>query len=161
MIGVLAALVGCEAVPMPTGPAPEDPPEDFSLAVTVFDPIHAGEHPSPPLTPARYILDPDGALRAAVGAGASPTTFPPIVRRLSEGQRQRVWWLTLATGAHEPGPGERIDSPETYRPASDDPEALITVAWLGGRASVVRTLGEGEPGRALTAELARLSWVER
>lgn len=146
---------------MAAGPAPEDPPEDFSLAVTVFDPTHAADHADPALTPARYILDPDGALRAAVGAGASPATFPPIVRRLSEGQRRRVWWLTLETGAHEPGPGDRVDSPETYRPVADEPEALITVAWLGGRASAARTLGEGEPGRALTAELARLAWVDR
>jgi len=168
LVCVVAALVGCEMTPAPRADAPDKPPADFGVSVTVFAPGvrragEAGPTRTAATTPARYIVEPDGTLRAAVGAGATPTTFPPIVRRLSDRQRQRVWWLTVATGAHDPAPADRIDSPETYRPVFDEGDgavALITVSWLGGRASQADPVTGGSAAEELTAELAGLAWVE-
>lgn len=165
-LGLGLGLAGCEMTPARGVGTPDKPPADFALSVTVFAPSMrvAGEPEpkrDPATTPARYILEPDGTLRAAVGPGATPETFPPIVRRVSDGQRQRLWWLTLDTAAHDPGPDAKVASPETYRPEGTDPEALITVSWLGGWSAAAKPLGDGSTGRALTAELARLAWVDQ
>lgn len=77
----------------------DEPPQDFSLAVTVLRPIPLGalinartdaERPTVE-RPARYIIEADAILRAAVGYGASENTFPPETRQLTVIQYNQLW----------------------------------------------------------------------
>lgn len=76
----------------------EQPPADFWLAVTVLKApadtaSRAASYQRIPLArrPARYIIESDRVLRAAVGSGASDETFPPETRQLTEQEFQSLW----------------------------------------------------------------------
>jgi hypothetical protein len=75
-------------------------PADFWLSVTVLKApadtaSRAAAYQRIPLArrPARYIVEADRVLRAAVGSGASDETFPPETRQLSEEEFQSLWSL--------------------------------------------------------------------
>lgn len=150
----LATLAGCATDHRAGRALPEEPPEDFGLAVTVF-PADAG------LTPARYIAQPDGSLRAATGPGAGVGTFPPVVRLLDHDQRRRLWWLTLDTRAHDPTGPWAVASPDTLDVQSQG-AVLVTTAYWGARtsAAIPQQGSESIQARALVEELERLAWVK-
>jgi hypothetical protein len=108
-LGTLMALVlvlpscwgwGCAARrPLPPPELPLTfrqvrPPEDLTIAVTV-----AGlDSPDPVFAPSRFIIEPGGLLRAAVGPGVSERVFPPRTRRLSDAQINEVYTLIVREG---------------------------------------------------------------
>ncbi len=152
-IALMVVLGGCDAPPALTQP-PADPPGSFGVAVAVLPGAGRGAHQS--AEAARYILEPDGSLRAATGA-TDAREFPRIVRRLDAHARARVYRLTLATGAHDPAPDRRVAAPELYDPQM--PTTVVTVGWGEGR-SAASFEPDDPDARALADELARLAWVK-
>lgn len=108
------------------------PPKDFAIAVTVhvpqnaggtrsvITPAYAGQAGSAyavpsaaygmrgvrdvPLAvrPARYLVEPDWVLRAAVGVGARARSYPPETRRLDAGQVRELYLLAREAGVFDP-----------------------------------------------------------
>ncbi len=86
--------MGCSHDPGPLTPrAANGPtiPSDFALAVTVID--NEG-----PMAPARYVVEPDGVLRAAQGPGASLDTYPPRTRELTRAQLNLLYRQAIRGG---------------------------------------------------------------
>lgn len=50
------------------------------------------------LEPARFVIEPDGVLRAATGAGVGPTVYPPRTRRLTDAQVNEVYSVVTRQG---------------------------------------------------------------
>ncbi len=143
-------------------------PEDFTLSITVVVPgidEAALASLSRAEKPARYIVEPDGILRAAVGPGATPRVFPGQTRRLSDAQLNRLWRLVRETGLLESGSITRISNTETFFPPPGRATALISITADGRvRAFAVR-LPVGDPPSAATTQLidevAELAWIPR
>lgn len=82
----------------------DHPPEDFWLSVTVTGPelgrggISAYEALPRALRPARYVLEADHVLRAAVGPGARDESFPAETRRLTSAEIAQLYRLVGETG---------------------------------------------------------------
>lgn len=158
VLPALAALVGCRAGPASV-PADSRPP-DFALGLTVFptDAQTATGHRS---AGERYLVEPDGVLRAAFGGGVSPRMHPPRVRRLSLAEYDELYRLALDSGllAPDPGGGARGGTPpgpDTFRPAPLAPVALLYTAAEGVRRT--RAFDLGEPGPRREALRPVLEW---
>ncbi len=171
MVVVCVGLCGCSSAP----PQKEEPepvvlperaPEDFTLAVTVMGPAATPEEiDAEPRAerPARYIVEPDGVLRAAVGPGATPRVYPGQTRQLTADQVERVWRLVVNTGLLEPGTLTRIESTETFFPRRERATALIYVRERGEARHFAVRLPVGDVESAgvvqLVDEIAGLAWV--
>lgn len=86
----------------------ESVPPDFSLAITVIAPARGAVQPATlprGLRPARYILEPDGTLRVALGAGATRATYPFPTRIISDAGRAEIWSRSKTLGLLD------VDSP--------------------------------------------------
>jgi hypothetical protein len=77
-------------------------PEDFWLSVTVTGPVResmsAYDALPRALRPARYVVEADRVLRAAVGPGASVESFPAETRRLTSDEVTQLYRLAGETG---------------------------------------------------------------
>lgn len=141
-------------------------PADFTLAATVFSPVTdaaQAEALARPLRPARYIIEADGVLRAAVGPGASTETYPPQTRRLNEAQLDGLWRLVTDGGVLEEGSVARVGNPDTYVPPRGRTVALIAVSHGGRRETVAAPLDRAGADAAAAARLvdrlAALAWL--
>jgi hypothetical protein len=78
------------------------PPEDFWLSITVTGPqretMSAYDALPRALRPARYVLEADRVLRAAVGPGAKDESFPAETRRLTSVEVTQLWRLVGEAG---------------------------------------------------------------
>ena len=135
-------LAGCSSAPVvrrEPEPAvlPDQAPDDFALAITILGPATDPaeiDATARPLRPARYIVEPDGVLRAAIGPGATPRVYPGQTRQLDAGQMQRLWRLTAGTGLLDGDTLTRIDNTETFFPSRERTTALV-YARQGGAGS--------------------------
>jgi hypothetical protein len=171
MVAVCVGLCGCSSAPPQKEEEPEPvvlpehAPEDFTLSVTVMGPAtrEGIDERARAERPARYIVEPDGALRAAIGPGATPRVYPGQTRRLTGEEMQRVWRLVVNTGLLEPGTLTRIESTETFFPRRERTTALIYVRERGDETHYAVRLPVGDvesPGVVqLIDEVAGLAWV--
>lgn len=157
---------GCAADGEPE-PAPavafDAQPADFSIAVTVLAPRGAAAGALPRARRgARYIVEPDGVLRAAVGPGADDEMFPPQTRRLTARDVRRLWALTQDAGVLAPDhPGRAAARDEVFVPV--DRSVAYIEYTAGGRRDCVRINLDRADESAIGAEelvdeLARLAW---
>jgi len=135
---------------------PEAAPGDFVLAVTVFAPPQA-EPETPVGVPARYILEPDATLRAAVGPGSSPSTYPNPTRTLSSAQLDRVW-AQLRLLDLDPSAARPIVSPETFNAPAERGVLLIELR-IDQNQHAYAIDPSNPQARALVQSLADLAWV--
>lgn len=168
MVGAVCWLGGCAS---PGTLERATAPDDFVLGVTVYDrpsatPVSStrGEDLPRALKPGRYIVEADGVLRASLGNAAKADVFPPMTRRLSEAQVDRLWQLTNATGVFGEEPvGEPVGPVAGYLPPSGRITALIEAFAAGRRTATAMSIESAEqdprPVRALTDALAELAWV--
>ena len=156
-LSLAAALAGCAA--SSSRPLPESRPPDFALGLTVYAP--EGPVRRPGQQAARYTVGPDAWLRAAVGAGVDASTFPPIARRLSHDQRERLWDGVRRAGVERVPPALRLTSPELFDAPSGRRVYLVELTTGSARHAVA--LPEGEPEAEAFADLADLladwAWV--
>jgi len=162
--GMLSGMVPVES----SAATPEQMPDDFTLSITVRAPgvdeaVLAGRPRSE--RPGRYIIEPDGVLRAAIGPGATPRVFPGQTRRLDDRQMDRLWRLVLETGLLEPGSITRIENTETYFPYPGRSTALISITAEGQTTYFAVRLPVGDAPSRATAQLieaiADLAWIPR
>lgn len=147
-------MLGCSAAER--FELPDAPPSDFVLAATVFTPA-ATDKDQPASVPARYIVEPDGTLRAAIGAGSSPTTYPRATRTLTSAQFDQLWTLTRAIDLD--GDGARaINSPEIFTPPGDTGVVLIELRADETQQGFAFPADHPQT-RALIEALADLAWV--
>lgn len=165
LAALLAACSGSPTVTPQYEPPPDERPEDFTLAVTVLTPRELLRVDLPrSLRPARYIIEADGALRAAVGPGAGATTFPPRTRQLTAREFDGLWRQLRETALLDPGHPARVSDPETVTRAPDRTTALIYVSFEGTRRTL-RVLLDRSSEDAVAAErlvdrLAELAWMK-
>ena len=96
-------------------------PSDFALAVTVL-PGSESEHQHEPV---RYVIEPGGMLRAAVGDGVSLDILPKRTRRLTRAQLSAIYAHAVREGLDRGIGGVPLTRGVTPRPKAD--ETLIVV----------------------------------
>ncbi len=159
----LAALPACSSSPVAHT---ESPPPDFTLAITVLAREGPGAAADPraiarPYRPGRYILEPDGQLRAAIGAGARPASFPPAMRRLTAAERREVWDLAGRAGYLQITEERSIDAASPPALVSRPTAMVYIVGFETTRGTqVVLDAPDAEASRVLVDRLAELAWVE-
>lgn len=149
-----AQMLGCSSSRAFT--LPDSPPSDFVLAATVFTPSSVSAD-QPASVPARYILEPDGTLRAAVGPGSSPTTYPRETRTLTSAQFNQLWMLTRAIEL-DGSDARAINSPEIFTPPGDTGVVLIELRANETQQGFAFP-SDHPQARALIEALADLAWV--
>jgi len=164
-ISLALGLLGSCASSPPGNPA--EPPPDFTLAITVLSRENPQVDRDPrtlarPYRPGRYILEPDGVLRVAIGTGALPKTFPPAMRRLTFAQRNEVWELASSAG-YMAIPAEQSINAAASPAAVSRPTAMIYVVAGDSTRGLQISLDAptAEPSRVLIDRLAELAWVEK
>lgn len=175
------ALTGCSSDPKPTAQtdtpkvitAPgvstseASAPADFWLSLTVTGPNRAGGAAATPraMRPARYVMEPDRQLRSAVGLGASESSFPPALRRLSDEQVDRLWRIVDSAGLLGPDHPSQAKGMVVFETL---PEKTMYVLNVSARGERRQLLIDGEdpaaPGRdaarRLADTLAEFSWLD-
>lgn len=115
------------------------------------------------LRPARYIVEADGALRAAVGPGADANTFPGRTRQLSPAQFDALWRTLRQSGLLDADNPSRIEDPEAITRSPDRTTALVYVGFAGQRVTLRILLDRSAPGaietERLIDRLAEWAWI--
>lgn len=153
VVPLVSACGGGRAAPEPPGiPLGETrPPPDLALAVTVIG-REGGEPAS--LEPARFVIEPDGVLRAATGEGVGPGVYPPRTRQLTDTQVREVYAMLVRSGLDR-GVGGRAYRPGM--PTGGGQWILIEVAAHERRQIALYEPGASAGARELAAHLGRLA----
>lgn len=176
VFAVLIGLGGCAGSRSARALESIEPPTDFALGATVLRPVPlalgAGVRTAGPglqlaERPARYLVEPDAVLRAAVGPGASETTYPARTRQLTRDQWAALWKefraMSLADSDHPAVAGRAPTIDEAAELSGGRTTWVITFAAAGDRRTlVIHEGGEGEDeARRIVERLAGLAWVRR
>jgi hypothetical protein len=166
--GLTAALGACRSNTPPPAPVerplPDERPADFVLAATVYSPDSMSEAKLPrSLRGARYVVEADGALRAATGEDLKNKTFPGQVRQLSPREFDTLWRVVRESGLLDPESAWRVENPEQITRAPDRTTVLIYIACDGRRTTLRLLLDRANPdsvaAERLVDRLAQWAWV--
>ncbi len=141
----------------------EQRPADFTIDAVVHGPANASSDTPRVQRSARYIVEPDGVLRAALGDGASFDEYPWPTRTLTPRQSDSLWRLARDGRLLNPSSTMRIDSPHAYRPPAQSGAAYAVITFIaqGQRQSIVARMGPRGSASAnqLIDRLAALAWI--
>lgn len=166
LLGLVAILTGACAsnpTPQPASVRGVDYPQDFALSVTVITPGRETDANGRDLSfgrdladrPGRYIVEPDGLLRAATGAGATTRVYPPRTKYLTDRQMADLWnrleWIRPDLQIGDPGEDTPIRTSHTT--------AIIHLAANGRRTTKVVNLEEDTWGKSLVRTLGEHAWL--
>lgn len=146
LLVVLMSLGGCASA----RPDASNMPDDFSLGVAVL--------PGAAAQPAWFVLEPDGTLRAALGARREDSPRPPAVHVLTRSQVREVWELACAAGLA----GEGVGKVASGAPGNPAGSAVVEIASAGRRRLLVAPLAGDAGGAgfdALHGKLRELAWL--
>ncbi len=165
-------VAACRSSPDPEPePASLQAPPGLSVRAEVYvrDTIAAAR-----FVPGVYLLEPDGTLRVSERqlrptrpqASDEPmptaTAYPPIQRRLSPSEVDRLWRVIGPTTLSDPNNPERISPSADWSPSSSRSLALIDIEDDRGRRRFAISLTGATPaavdGRALVERLQALAW---
>lgn len=160
-----AVAGGCasQSKPSPSAVQGVDYPQDFALSVTVITPGRETDSSGRDLSfgqdladrPGRYIVEADGLLRAATGAGATTRVYPPRTKYLSDRQMADLWnkleWMRPDLQIGDPGEDTPIRASHTT--------AIIHVAANGRRTTRVANLEEDVWAKSLVRTLGEHAWL--
>lgn len=153
-------LSACASSPEPAPPAQR--PQEFVLSATVYAPAGQGTaRPERALRPGRYIVEADGVLRAALGPGATTTTYPHQTRQLTPDQLDALWRTLVASGLLTDPDATPVPNPDIYTPPEGRTTAVVYAAWRGRREAVAVSLDRHRGAITLIDHLAELAWVPR
>jgi len=167
VLGVMLVLIGgCATKTVEDILISDIPPADFSVAVTVYgpeqDPTPIHDRPRP-LRPSRYIVEPDGVLRASLGHGSAVDTFPPRTRQLTTRQMDQLWRAVRETGLVSPDDPHRIEHAGLEIPNPHRTTAVVYIAYGGFTRFAIITIDTETDSavatRLLIDRLAALAWV--
>lgn len=161
-----APIAACRSAPTlaPAAAPPVERPADFVLAATVHAPANAAEAQLPrSLRPARYVVEVDGSLRAAIGHGSGEQTYPPITRVLTPRQADQLWRLVRDSGLLDPAHPGRVGDPASIPRPGNRFTALIWISYADQatalRVPLDRSPEWGLPAEQLIDRLADWAWV--
>lgn len=167
---------GCATTAPIVAFAQPSPPEDFWLSVTVQGPQRATGYAMLARSdrPARYVVEADRVLRAAVGPGASENRFPPQTRTLSDEQFARVWRVLRESSIVRDQSATMVSTMPTLDTAPTGTSIIISYVANGLHEAHVIPLSEtpsesptvsgfsmsalNRDARAIADTLAELSW---
>lgn len=163
VLSLLLLPASCRSrIPDPSALA--ERPDDFVVAAAVYTPALKPEaiRALPrAMRPARYLVEADGVLRAAVGPGSDNNTFPPPTRQLTVDQVDRLWRIIRDSGLLEPTSPYLVDNAESV--PFDRPTTILYVAYLGGRTYLQVPLDRADPESLATERLldqmAAYAWI--
>jgi hypothetical protein len=99
LVGLLP--LGCSTRIVHPGPRTPRPPADLAIDVTLLPaPVASG----PAGEALRFVIEPDGQLRAATGAGAIERSLPPRTRALTDVQIADLYGAIVRDGLDLPAP---------------------------------------------------------
>lgn len=134
------------------------PPSDAMLSVTVMPQRPRFQRPEREFAPARYIVEADGVLRAAVGEGVTVQTYPGRTRDLTPEEWAELWEAVLTTGVLDPDDPRAIEGEMSLNP--DPLHRAVVWARGGGRsAGMVVDPARDESTAALVTLLEELAWI--
>lgn len=146
---------GCASAPTRR---PGMPPSDAMLSVTVTPQRPRFQRPEREFAPARYIVEADGVLRAAVGEGVTVQTYPGRARDLTDEEWAALWGALLATGVLDPDDPRAVEGEMSLNP--DPLRRAVVWARAGGRsAGMVVDPARDEATAALVTLLEELAWI--
>lgn len=174
----LGAIPGCahnRAAAPPSIPpvfSSETPPDDFTLAVTVYARPGASRRTAlpPERRPARYVLEPDWVLHAQVSPAANEQMYPGRTRQLDRAQVIELWRELRESGLtnvnHAAVVG-RVPEPVESEPGAAADGATLppvyAVSYTAG--GIRRTLalqgGDESAAAPLVRRLAASAWIGR
>lgn len=134
------------------------PPSDAILSVTVMPQRPRFQRTEREFAPARYVVEADGVLRAAVGEGVTVQTYPGRTRDLTPDEWATLWDTLLATGVLDPEDPRAIEGEMSLSP---DPlrRAVIWARGGGRSAGMVIDPSRDESTAALVTLLEELAWI--
>lgn len=134
------------------------PPSDAILSVTVMPQRPRFQRTEREFAPARYVVEADGVLRAAVGEGVTVQTYPGRTRDLTPDEWATLWDTLLATGVLDPDDPRAIEGEMSLTP---DPlrRAVIWARGGGRSAGMVIDPSRDDPTAALVTLLEELAWI--
>jgi len=134
------------------------PPSDAMLSVTVMPQRPRFQRPEREFAPARYVVEADGVLRAAVGEGVTVQTYPGRTRDLTDDEWATLWDAVLTTGVLDPDDPRAIEGEMSLTP--DPLRRAVVWARGGGRsAGMVVDPARDEATAALVTLLEELAWI--
>ncbi len=152
--------------------AQEPIPNDFAIAVSVISPQGLRtRNLAPHQRAARYIMEPDWALRASVGrelsrvtwvsAGGADRTLPGFTRQLGRDQVARLWNAVQQSGVLSQS-NPTGAPPASFAPPRDRLVYIVSCTAQGRRTWGVFDESEGRSAAAepLVRELAALAFQE-
>lgn len=171
---LLSVLTGCTSARRANyaaAVAAERPPDDFWLSVTVLrapadTASRAAAYLRTPVAtrPARYIVEADRILRAAVGSGATMETFPDETRQLTEAEFDGLWTTLRGSSLVREDHAAMVGMAPSA--ASIGGKTMYVVAFsAGGDRRVLLIEAEPAPGDGaadagkLVEQLAALAWM--
>lgn len=134
------------------------PPSDAMLSVTVMPQRPRFQRTEREFAPARYVVEADGVLRAAVGEGVTVETYPGRTRDLTPDEWANLWQVALSTGVMDPTDPRTVSGEMSLTP---DPlrRATVWVRGSGRSAGMVVDPSRDEPSAALITLLEQLAWI--
>jgi hypothetical protein len=135
---------------------PEQRPSDFTLGVVVFGDLESTE---PAIRSARYIIEPDGTLRASFGEGSDGLTYPPITRRVDDSTLDAIWDRVRSMDL-EGDDWRFVQAPEQFHAEMGSNRGYLLEVRSEVSFSAWSTGMDTPSMRLLTRELASLAWVK-
>ncbi|MBO6740379.1 MAG: hypothetical protein JJ916_11015 [Phycisphaerales bacterium] len=134
---------------------PEQRPSDFTLGVVVFGDPDAD---SIEMRSARYIIEPDGTLRASFGEGSDGLTYPPITRKV-DGSTMDAIWDRVRSMDLEGDDWRSVQAPEQFHAEMGSNRGYLLEVRSDVTFSAWSTGMDTQAMRSLTREFASLAWV--
>ena len=134
---------------------PEQRPSDFTLGVVVFGDPDAD---SIEMRSARYIIEPDGTLRASFGEGSDGLTYPPITRKV-DGSTMDAIWDRVRSMDLDGDDWRSVQAPEQFHAEMGSNRGYLLEVRSDVSFSAWSTGMDTQAMRSLTREFASLAWV--
>jgi hypothetical protein len=156
LCAVAVLFPGCASTKPSSGAGA--PPSDAMLSVTVMPQRPRFQRPEREFAPARYIVEADGVLRAAVGDGVTVQTYPGRTRDLTTEEWATLWQALLATGVLNLDDPRAIEGEMSLNP---DPlrRAVVWANGNGRSAGMVVDPSRDEATAALVTLLEEMAWI--
>lgn len=154
---VIGAVLASCSTTSERGPAelPEQRPSDFTLGVVVFGDPGAD---SVEMRSARYIIEPDGALRASFGEGSDGLTYPPMTRRVDDSTLDAIWDRVRSMDL-DGDDWRLVQAPEQFHTEMGSNRGYLMEIRSDVSFSAWSTAADTRSIQTLTRELASLAWV--
>lgn len=166
LIVVAAATVAClsACTTAPFVPDAERVPEEFSINATVLRGAAVAPVPRVEQRPGRWVLLPDGSLRASSTAQPDHGSRPGVVRHLQESEIAELWSLAVRLGIGDPAAGDPVGD---ARAITAGPTELVQIIEFhgGGKSWGFVARGPAADGGdkvlgTFLRALAERSWME-